>query len=362
MARASAFLDPRLSEYLVAHAQPRDPLLTELAAETRRALPRAGPAGEPGRGGSAAHAGPALRRPAGDRAGDVHRVFVHLHRPGSGPGGRLLCCEVSPEWTAVARRYWDLAGLTDRIELHLGPALRIVAGLPAEPRFDFAFIDAEKTEYIDYYEALVPRMARGGLIAVDNTLRHGKVAGVGEPDARTRADPRLQRPRAGRPAHAVGDRAHRGWIDPGHGHHLIHGACGGPRPALPSRSGQRRSVRHSGQSQPLAVPPSALGRLRTSIVLNRVGEVKGCPAPAGGAGGRRLHRWRGSGSGTFRASTEKDREAQPSAGSSRASATAKIFIPASSKRITTSSPARVMVLLRMVPVPYLGCRTRIPSA
>jgi caffeoyl-CoA O-methyltransferase len=86
----------------------------------------------------------------------------------------------------VARRFWDLAGLTDRIELHLGPALRIVAGLPAEPRFDFAFIDAEKAEYIDYYEAVVPRMARGGLIAVDNTLRHGKAAGVGEPDARTR--------------------------------------------------------------------------------------------------------------------------------------------------------------------------------
>ena len=105
---------------------------------------------------------------------------------GLAPGGRLLCCEVSPEWTAVARRFWDLAGLTDRIELHLGPALRIVAGLPAEPRFDFAFIDAEKAEYIDYYEAVVPRMARGGLIAVDNTLRHGKAAGVGEPDARTR--------------------------------------------------------------------------------------------------------------------------------------------------------------------------------
>jgi caffeoyl-CoA O-methyltransferase len=101
------------------------------------------------------------------------------------PGGRLLCCDVSEEWTSVARRYWERAGLADRIELRLGPALETLAQLPIGPLFDFAFIDAEKSEYIAYYEALVPRMATGGLIAVDNVLRHGTVFGLGEQDRRT---------------------------------------------------------------------------------------------------------------------------------------------------------------------------------
>ena len=186
MAHRSAFLDPRLSEYLVAHAQPRDPLLAELAAETHRLYPELDLQVSPDEGALLRM----LVRICGARRAIELGTFTGYSSiciaQGLAPGGRLLCCDVSADWTAVARRFWELAGLTDRIELHLGPALRIVAGLPAEPRFDFAFIDAEKTEYIDYYEALVPRMAPGGLIAVDNTLRHGKVAGVGEPDARAR--------------------------------------------------------------------------------------------------------------------------------------------------------------------------------
>jgi len=114
--------------------------------------------------------------------------------------------------------------------------------------------------------------------------------------------------------------------------------------------------------------PLGAGPVKDFIVLNRGGNTGGCPAPGRGAGGPCLHRWRAPGDGSFRVLDGafqvldgEGSEAQPSAGSSRASATAKIFIPASSKRITTSSPARVMVLFRMVPVPYLGCRTRIPS-
>ncbi|HAW10611.1 MAG: class I SAM-dependent methyltransferase [Candidatus Dormibacteria bacterium] len=202
MTRASAFLDPRLSEYLVAHAQPRDPLLAELVAETHRLYPELDLQVSPDEGALLRM----LVRLCGARRAIELGTFTGYSSicvaQGLAPGGRLLCCDVSAKWTAVARRYWELAGLTDRIELHLGPALRIVAGLPAEPRFDFAFVDAEKTEYIDYYEALVSRMAPGGLIAVDNTLGHGKVAGVGELDPRARlmrafndhvlADPRTQ--------------------------------------------------------------------------------------------------------------------------------------------------------------------------
>ncbi len=185
MARTSAFLDPRLSEYLVAHARPADPLLAELAAETERSWSDLDMQISPDEGALLR----TLVRLCGARRAIELGTFTGYSSlciaRGLAPGGRLLCVDVSVEWTDVARRYWERAGLTDRIELHLGPALRILASLPEEPQFDFAFIDAEKSEYIGYYEALVPRMSRGGLIAVDNVLRHGTVFGLGEPDRRT---------------------------------------------------------------------------------------------------------------------------------------------------------------------------------
>lgn len=90
-------------------------------------------------------------------------------------GGRLLCCDVSEEWTDVARRHWEANGVADRIELRLGPAIETLRALPAEPTVDFALVDADKTGYIDYYEELVPRLGPRGVIAVDNTLWSGAV-------------------------------------------------------------------------------------------------------------------------------------------------------------------------------------------
>jgi len=86
-----------------------------------------------------------------------------------------VCFDISDEFTQVARRYWSRAGVADRIELRLGPAAQTLATLPDEPHLDFAFIDADKTGYPAYWEALVPRMRSGGVIAVDNVLRHGGV-------------------------------------------------------------------------------------------------------------------------------------------------------------------------------------------
>ncbi|MDQ3464766.1 MAG: O-methyltransferase [Actinomycetota bacterium] len=91
------------------------------------------------------------------------------------PGGRLLSCDVSPEWTNVAQRYWDRAGIADRIELRLGPALETLRALPQDPAYDLAFIDADKTEYSAYVEELYPRMRTNGLIIIDNVLRDGQV-------------------------------------------------------------------------------------------------------------------------------------------------------------------------------------------
>jgi caffeoyl-CoA O-methyltransferase len=90
-------------------------------------------------------------------------------------GGKMLCCDVSEEFTSIARRYWDLAGVADRIELRLAPAAETLRQLPAEPHIDFAFIDADKTGYPTYWAELVPRMRSGGLIVVDNVLQHGNV-------------------------------------------------------------------------------------------------------------------------------------------------------------------------------------------
>ena len=90
-----------------------------------------------------------------------------------------MCCDVSEEWTAIARRYWAEAGVADRIELHLRPAQETLAELLRKygaGRFDFAFIDADKTGYDAYYEACLELLRPGGLIAIDNVLWSGTVA------------------------------------------------------------------------------------------------------------------------------------------------------------------------------------------
>lgn len=95
------------------------------------------------------------------------------------PEGRITACDVSEEFTAVARRYWRQAGVDHKIDLRLAPALETLDGLIAEGArgtYDFAFIDAEKSEYADYYERLLTLLRPGGLILIDNVLWSGKVA------------------------------------------------------------------------------------------------------------------------------------------------------------------------------------------
>jgi caffeoyl-CoA O-methyltransferase len=89
--------------------------------------------------------------------------------------GRLLCLDASEEWTAVARKYWAKAGLQDRIELRLGAAIPTLRKLAPKLIFDFAFIDAAKTEYDAYYELLLPHIKRNGLILFDNMLWGGRL-------------------------------------------------------------------------------------------------------------------------------------------------------------------------------------------
>jgi caffeoyl-CoA O-methyltransferase len=91
------------------------------------------------------------------------------------PNGKLICVDRSKEWSDIARRYWEKAGLQDRIELRLGPAIPALRGLSGSEKFDFVFIDAEKTEYDAYYELLLPRVRPNGLLLFDNMLWGGRL-------------------------------------------------------------------------------------------------------------------------------------------------------------------------------------------
>jgi caffeoyl-CoA O-methyltransferase len=99
--------------------------------------------------------------------------------------GTLLCCDVSEEWTALARRAWERAGLVDRIELRVAPAIETLRSLPTEPAIDLAFVDADKGGYSDYWDELVPRVRPGGVLLADNVLWSGSVVeGDGDEDTR----------------------------------------------------------------------------------------------------------------------------------------------------------------------------------
>jgi len=105
-------------------------------------------------------------------------------------GGQITACDVSEEWTSIARRYWQEAGVAHKIDLHLAPALQTLDRLVSNGQagtYDFAFIDADKGNYWDYYERALTLVRPGGLIAIDNTLWSGLPADPKANDANTRA-------------------------------------------------------------------------------------------------------------------------------------------------------------------------------
>lgn len=102
-------------------------------------------------------------------------------------GGRLICCDISDEWTTIAREAWAEAGVADRIELRIGPAIDTLAALDDSAGIDLAFIDADKPAYIDYYEAIVPRLRVGGIVLADNVLWSGRVVDDSDTGDDTRA-------------------------------------------------------------------------------------------------------------------------------------------------------------------------------
>jgi len=201
MAKFTKMTSP-LYDYMAGHRSDRDPLLAELVEETESLGPISMMQVAPEQGALLT----LLTRISGAR----HAIEIGTFTGYSGlsiarglpPDGSLLCCDSSPEWTAIARKYFDKAGLADRIELRIAPALETIRAMGRTEQFDLAFVDADKTNYSNYFEELVPRVRPGGLILFDNVLWGGSVIDVTNTKEGTRAirelndrvrdDPRLE--------------------------------------------------------------------------------------------------------------------------------------------------------------------------
>jgi caffeoyl-CoA O-methyltransferase len=175
MSRQSFLLDEQLSAYIADHAPAPSPLERELIEET-------------------GHLEMAQMQISAEQAAFLRFLVTvsgaeQILEIGSFTGysalamasalpadGSLIALDRSEEWTAIARRYWEQAGLADRIHLRIGDAAESLAAMPEEPTFDLVFLDADKTGYPEYLELVVPRMNQGGVLVADNTLRRGLVA------------------------------------------------------------------------------------------------------------------------------------------------------------------------------------------
>ena len=186
---ARTFLPEPLEQYLFDVLSPRTAVQERLRKETQ-ALPQAGMQIGPDQG---LFLGLLVRMLDARRVVEVgtftgySALAMAMALP---PGGRVLCCDISEEFTAIARRYWKEAGVADRIDLRIGPATETLGRLLEQEgpgSQDLAFIDADKPSYDAYYEACLRLVRPGGIIAIDNVLWSGKVADSSVNDANTSA-------------------------------------------------------------------------------------------------------------------------------------------------------------------------------
>lgn len=177
-----------IAEYVVAHSTARDEVQRELAQVTAE---RTGRAAGMQIGHDQALFMEMLTRAIGARRAIEIGTFTGYSSlaiaRGLGPEGHLTCCDVSEEWTSTAREFWRRAGVEDRIDLRIAPALETIASFGAEVRFDLAFIDADKENYAAYLDALDPHLPAGAIVLIDNTLWSGAVLDPPSDDASAQA-------------------------------------------------------------------------------------------------------------------------------------------------------------------------------
>jgi caffeoyl-CoA O-methyltransferase len=176
-------LSDDLHRYVVAHNGPPDPLVDDLVAVTHARLKdeanmQIAPEQAPFLRWLTAVVGARTAVEVGTFTG-LSALSIARALPSD---GRLICCDISTDYTDIAREYWERAGVADRIDLRIGPAAATLAALPTGPHVDLAFIDADKQGYPTYWAELVPRMRPGGVLVVDNVLRGGRVVGPRDED------------------------------------------------------------------------------------------------------------------------------------------------------------------------------------
>ena len=189
MAEPSKFiaLTPKLYEYLVAHGHNGDPIRAELAAETAKLGQISSMQIAPEQGTFMAILASAIGARSAVEVGTFTGYSALCVARALPADGRLLCCDVNEQWTGIGRRYWERAGVANKITLKLGPAADTLKAIPASHTFDFAFIDADKSSYSIYYDEILKRLRPGGFILIDNVLWSGAVVHEAIKDADTLA-------------------------------------------------------------------------------------------------------------------------------------------------------------------------------
>jgi caffeoyl-CoA O-methyltransferase len=180
-------LTPELYSYVVEHGARQDDVLGRLAAETEQLGDIAIMQIAPEQGAFMTLLVRAMGARRALELGTFTGYSAICIARGLAEGGTLVTCDLNGEWTQVAKRYFDEAGVADRIDVRLGPALDTIREFPADEPFDFAFIDADKAEYPDYYGECLRLLRPGGVIMLDNVLRSGQVLDPDNDDPRTLA-------------------------------------------------------------------------------------------------------------------------------------------------------------------------------
>lgn len=169
-------LSPPLHAYMVEHGTPPDEILLGLIADTRDKLGGLSLMQiAPEQGAFMTFLAKLINAERAIEVGTFTGYSALCIARGLGDRGKLICCDVSAEYTEIGKPFWERAGVSEKIDLRLAPALETLAALPQDKSFDFAFVDAVKSEYQDYLELLHGLVRTGGLILIDNVLWNGNV-------------------------------------------------------------------------------------------------------------------------------------------------------------------------------------------
>jgi caffeoyl-CoA O-methyltransferase len=186
-AHKSFLLSDELADYIVGHSTQPDEIQRALIGETAALGAVSGMQVSPEQGMFLTILTRLLNVERAVEVGTFTGYSALCIARGLAPGGRLLACDVSDEWTSIGKKYWEQAGIADRIDLRIAPAVETLRALPGDEVIDLAFVDADKPSYPLYYEELTARLRPNGVLLVDNVLWSGNVVDESHQDDNTKA-------------------------------------------------------------------------------------------------------------------------------------------------------------------------------